>query len=208
MTIAAIVLVAAAAAPAAAPPSDRVERGVTVGGAVTRVSVFRNGVAVLARGAARERPAIVRQPLTDVELQVLAQVVEECYPELARFAPAGQAPVAGTVELRLAPPGREALGLRFPVTAAPGVAAARLMQALDALEARLTRSGVTREDLRAWEPKVGERVELEDGRTVEIVDVMSGDGSPVVRAQVGDGPASVFLGVEELRRIAIRRVPK
>ncbi len=208
MTAAALVLAAVAAATPAAPPSYLVERVVTVNGASTRVSVFRNGVAVLARAAAGGEPSVVRQPLTEVELRVLTQVVEECYPELARFAGMGQSPVAGTVDLRLAPPDRDPLALRYPVTAAPGVAASRLAQALDALESRLAKATGTREDLRAWEPKVGERVELEDGRTVEIVDVMDANGSLVVRAQIGAGPASMFVGVEELRRIAVRRVAR
>ena len=208
MTLAALVMVAAATPTPAATPSYLVERVVTVGAGTTRVSVFRNGFAVLSRGVAGEQPAVVRQALTDVELQVLTQVVEECYPDLARFPAMGQAPVGGTVDLRMAPVGRDPLALRFPVTAAPGVAASRLTQALDALEERLARTSAAREDLREWEPKIGERVELEDGRTVEIVDIVSTNDKPVVRAQIGEGPASIFLGVEELRRLAVRRVPR
>ncbi len=209
MTVAALLLAAAAAqTPTAPPPTYLVERVVTVGDVATRVSVFRNGVAVLARGSAGKPPAVVRQPLTEVELQVLTQVVEECYPDLARFAAMGEAPVSGTVELRVAPVGRQPLALRFPLTAAPGVAASRLTQALDALASRLAATPVTREDLRAWEPRVGERLELEDGRTVEIIDLMSTNDTLLVRAQVGDGPASVFMSVDELRRLAVRRVPR
>ncbi|HVN76927.1 MAG TPA: hypothetical protein VMT19_11455 [Thermoanaerobaculaceae bacterium] len=204
--IAAIVLALAAATPA--PPTYVVERVVTQGQSSTRVSVFRNGVAVLARGGPGTTPSVVRQPLTDVELRVIEQVVAECYPDLARFAGMGEAPVAGCVELRLAPADREALVVRFPVSAAPGFAASRLTQALDALERRLAKTAVTREDLRGWEPKVGERVELEDGRVVEIVDVMSAGDKVVVQAQVGDGPASIFVSADDLRRMAVRRVTK
>jgi len=204
--IAAVLVALAAATPA--PPSYIVERVVTLAGASTRISVFRNGVAVLARGSTGATPTVVRQPLSEVELQVLAQVVEECYPDLARFAGMGEAPVEGKIELRLAPVGKEALTVRFPVTAAPGVAASRLTQALDALEARLTRTNVTREDLRDWEPKAGDRLELEDGRTVEVVDVLTTGDTVLVRAQVGDGPASIFVSADELRRLALRRVTK
>jgi hypothetical protein len=204
--------IVALAAVAAAPPTYVVERVVTRNGASTRLSVFRNGVAVLARKGAGEKPdetpAVVRQPLSEIEVQVLSQVVEECYPDLARFADIGQAPVEGMVELRLAPAGREPLSLRFPLTAAPTLAASRLGQALDGLEVRLTRTNVTREDLRDWEPKIGDRVELEDGRTVEVLDVLISGDTALIRAQVGDGPASIFLNAEELRRLALRRVVK
>ena len=200
-----MVALAAAAAP---PPTYLVERVVTLNGVSTRLSVFRNGIAVLARRGAGETSGIVRQPLSEIEVQVITQVVGECYPDLARFADIGQAPVEGTVELRLAPAGGEPLSIRFPVTAAPTVAASRLTRALDALEARLEKTNVTREDLRDWEPKIGDRVELEDGRTVEVVDALTAGDTVLIRAQVGDGPASIFLSADELRRLALRRVGK
>jgi hypothetical protein len=203
MIVAAVIALAAVAA---TPPTYLVERVVTRNGTSTRLSVFRNCVAVLARKGADETPGIVRQPLSEIEVQVLTQVVEECYPDLERFAGTGQAPVEGTVELRLAPAGREILSIQYPVTAVPTVAASRLMQALDGLEARLTRTNVTREDLRDWEPKIGDRAELEDGRTVEVLDVLTANDTVLIRAQVGEGPASIFLSVDELRRLALRRV--
>ena len=86
------------------------------------------------------------------------------------------------------------------------MAASRLTQALDGLEARLTRVNVTREDLRDWEPTIGDRVELEDGRTVEVLDFLISGETVLIRAQVGEGPASIFLSAEELRRRALRRV--
>ena len=48
--------IVALAAVAAAPPTYVVERVVTRNGASTRLSVFRNGVAVLARKGAGEKP--------------------------------------------------------------------------------------------------------------------------------------------------------
>ncbi len=180
----------------------------TLGGTSTRVSVFRNGVAVLARGASGGTPAVIRQPLTPVELQVLTQVVEECYPDLVRFGDLGRGPGEGTAELRLAPEGKEPLLIRFALTAAPSLASSRLTRALDALEARLERTPVSREDLSGWTPAVGDRLELEDGRTVEVLDVVSGGLGLVVHVQVGDGPVSLFLDVDELRRLALRRVPR
>lgn len=177
-------------------------------GAVTRVSVFRNGVAVLARRRAGEAESIVRQPLSKVEMQVVTQVAEECYPDIARSAGLGDTPGPGEVELRLAPPGRTPLLVRYAVTAAPSLAMARLAQALDGLEARLVATKVTREDLSAWEPAAGDRVDLEDGRTVEVLSVMPNPDGTVVHVRVGDGPATFFLTDVELRRLAVRKVAK
>lgn len=203
MTAALLLVLAAAANP---EPTYVVERVVTVDGAVTRVSLFRNGMAVLARSnAGREQP-VVRQPLTPIEVRVLTQVVEECYPELARSAGLGGAPGDATIELRLAPRDRAPLAIRLPLNGVPTVAAARLGKALDGLEARLTRTNVSREDLSDWEPAVGDRVQLEDGRIVEVLDVVATGDTVTVHVRVGDGPGSLFLSDIELRRLALRRV--
>jgi len=203
---AALLLVLAGAA--AAPPTYLVERVVTLGGGSTRVSVFRNGVAVLSRSGGSGQPSVVRQQLADVELSVLAQVVEECYPELVRFGDLGGGPGEGQAEVRLAPEGKDPLVIRYSLTSAPSVASSRLSKALDGIEARLAGTNVDREDLRAWMPAVGERVELEDGRIVEVLEVLPVETGALIRAQVGDGPASIFVSADELRRLALRRVPK
>jgi hypothetical protein len=98
--------------------------------------------------------------------------------------------------------------VRFPAGTVPVLGAARLGQALDGLEARMSRFAGTREDLSAWQPKVGEWVELEDGRIVQVLEVLPNPPGQVVRLQIGDGPASVFMSDDELRRQAVRRVHK
>lgn len=200
-----VLLVAAAATP---EPSYIVERVVTVDGETRRISIFRNGVAAVAREKAGQEKLLLRQQLTEVELQVLTQIVEESYPDLARLGSPGQSPVAGTVELRLAPTGREPLVMRFPPSGVQALGAARIGQALDGLEGRMTRPGGIREDLRGWQPTVGDWLELEDGRTVEVIEVLQNGPDLLVRAQIGNGPASIFISDEELRRIAVRRVKK
>ncbi len=201
-----LVALAAAATPA---PTYVVERVVTLNGAVTRISVFRNGVAVLARRHPGEKENVVRQPLSEVEMKVVTQVVEECYPELARFGTVGDTPGPGWVELRVAPADRAPLLIRYAVTAAPSLALSRLTHALDGLEARLVATRVTRDDLSSWEPAAGDRVELEDGRIVKVLSVTPNpNGVFVVHLQVGDGPSTFFITDGELRRLAVRRVAK
>ena len=141
-------------------------------------------------------------------MQVLTQIVEESYPDLARLGSPSQSPVPGNIELRLAPPGREPLVIRFPPAGVQALGAARIGQALDGLEERMTRPGGIREDLRGWQPNVGDWLELEDGRTVQVIEVLQNGPNLLVRAQIGNGPASIFMSDEELRRIAVRRVRK
>jgi len=192
--------------PAAPPPSYVVERVVSAGGQTRRLSLFRDGAAVLSTGPEHGEKRVLRQTLGAVEQGVIAQVVAECYPDVARFATVGEAPGAGTVELRLAPPGRPALDVVVPLTAARTLGVARLVQALDNLEARLARETRAREDLSAWEPAVGERAELEDGRVVEVVELLDADDKRLVLVRVGDGPSTVFMPEAELRRVAVRRI--
>jgi hypothetical protein len=203
--IAALFLVAAAAA---ADPTYVVERVVTVGGEVRRTSVFRNGVAVVAREKAGEKKRVLRQPLNEIELQVLTQIVEESYPDLTRFGSVSQSPVEGMVDLRLAPPGREPLTLRFPLSGVQSLGVARIGQALDGLEARMTGPGGIREDLRGWQPNVGDWLELEDGRVGQVIEVAPNGPDFLVRVEIGTGPASIFVSDEELRRITVRRIKR
>jgi hypothetical protein len=198
-------LVVAVATP---EPTYIVERVVTMGGEVRRTSVFRDGMAVVVRKRQGEHQHLVRQRLADIELQVIAQVTEEAYPDLVRFASPGQGPGLGTVELRLAPPGKQPLTVRFPAGTVAVLGAARLGQALDGIEARMSRFGGAYEDLRDWQPEVGEWVELEDGRVVQVLEVLSSPPGQIVRLQIGDGPASVFMSDDELRRLAVRRINK
>ena len=53
-----------------------------------------------------------------------------------------------------------------------------------------------------------ERLELEDGRTGQVIEVLPNGSGFLVRVQIGTGPASIFVSDEELRRIAVRRIKK
>ncbi len=152
--IAALALgIAAAAAPVT--PTYVVERVVRTGGEMRRTSVFRDGTAVAVREKDGVRTSLVRRPLTEIELKVIVQVTEEAYPDLARLAEPPEGTGLGTVELRLAPPGRVPLTVRVAAGSVPVVGAARLGQALDNLEAEMGRLHGPREDLRGWQPGVG-----------------------------------------------------
>jgi hypothetical protein len=204
--IAVLLLVLGATAPA--EPTYLVERIITMGGEVRRTSVFRQGVAVVSIERPGSAKRIVRQPLTEVELSVFTQIAEESYVELGRLVSLGQALGEGRVELRLAPVGKDPLIVRYPISGVPPMAAVRVGQALDGLEAALTRLRVSREDLRDWVPSLGDRVELEDGRIVEVLEVLPDGDRLLVRAQIGEGPASIFVSAEDLRRMALRRIRK
>ncbi len=203
MSLAALVL-----ALAVTPPTYIAERIVTIGEETRRVSVFRDGTAVVARRDGLAEPTVIRQRLNQIELQVVIRVVDECYEELRRLRPPGYAPGGSWIELRLAPPGREAFTVRLPAAGTPHAAVVRIAQALDGVENRLTSYPGDREDLGQWIPAVGERVRLVDGRVVDIGSVTDSNVGPLIAVKVVDNPVSQVFTLEELRRIAVARVKR
>ncbi len=189
-----------------APPTYLVERVVTIGQQTRRVSVFRDGTAVVAIRDGLREPTVIRQRLHGIEMQVLLQVLGECYDDLARVRPPGYAPGGGWAEWRLAPPEREPLIVRVPQAGTPMAVVVRLAQALDGIENRLMTEPGGREDLSQWLPKAGERVLLVDGRTVEVRSVSDSSVGVLIGVQVVDNPISQVFTLEELRRQAVRRV--
>lgn len=195
--------VVAAATPA---PTYLVERVVTSGSNVTRLSVFRDGVAVLVQRGGDGQPKVLERQLDAVERKVMSQVVSECYPEIAALAAPPKVPGSDTFELRLAPPEREPVIVKFPVAAVLSLGAGRLQQALDQLERKIGSQRGPHEDLSSWEPAVGERVELEDGRVLEVTELVDSTDGSMIRTVVVGAPVSQFWRVEELRRRAVRRL--
>lgn len=204
--IVALVLCAVTVSATAAPPSYLVERVVTTIGGTRRVSVFRDGAAVVVTKPPGKAPQVQKQRLGPAELRALIQTIEESYTDLQREGSMGDAPGANTVEWRLAPPDRPVLTLRLPFAGVPMLAAARLARALDDVERKIVEGGPEREDFSAWEPEQGERVELVDGRIVEVLETLSGTLGPVVRVRAADALTSEFYDLSQLRRQAARRV--
>ena len=202
MTGAAALLLALAVMPA----TYIAERVITIGEVTRRVSVFRDGTAVLAVREGLAEPTVVRQRLSPIELQVVIQVVDESYDELRRMRPPEYAPGGSWVELRLAPPGREAFTMRLPAAGIPLAAVVRIAQAFDGIENRLTSFGGDREDLSQWVPALGERVRLLDGRTGDIRGVTDSSAGVLVTVRVVDNPISQVFTLEELRRATAARV--
>jgi hypothetical protein len=186
-------------------PSYLVERVVASGAETRRLSVFRDGVAVLAAGSGEQR-RVLRFGLEPVELRSLLQLLEECVGELEALPPVPPRPSEGMVVLRVAMPGREPVEVRHSLAEVPSAAEARLTQALDAIETMLAARKPEWQDLRGWQPAVGDEVELDDGRVVRVVELLSGSETPLARVMVGDGPLVIVFAIDELRRHAVRRV--
>lgn len=188
-----------------APPTYLAERVFTSRGEVRRVSVFRDGTVVLVQRSGSEPGAPVRIVLGPGELRAFLGVLEETYPALAEESRERREHGQATVEYRLAPPGRAPIVLRQPVVAVPSRSLMRLKQAIDGLELRLSAPHPDREDVSGWEPERGERVLLDDGREVEVLDVFPGVSAPVVSIRSADGVVIWFMSLDELRRRAVRR---
>jgi len=187
-----------------APPTYLVERVAASAEVSRRVSVFRDGTAVLAVRPAGGEPQLVRRRLDPVALRSLLQVIDETYQDLREFAGFEGGPGEARVELRLAPPGREPLEVDLPVAAVRSLAGSRVMAAIDDVDAWLSSYRPGQEDLGLWQPEAGERVELADGTVVEVLAVFN-DGQ-VVQVRVGEGPAEMYYEVGELRARAFRLV--
>lgn len=204
MIVLAPVVALVAAVAASPPPTYLAERVITTEENVRRISIFRDGVAVLARRHGEDEPVVVKVRLPDVVFAVLRQVVQETYPDLKVFTGfQGQAGKA-SVELRLAPQGEEPLVVHIPVSAVRSAALVRLERALDDIDERLVHTRVDQQDLSRWWPEAGQRVELSDGTVVEVLEVFSGAGEAVVHVRVGDGPGHIFYALGELRRLAVK----
>ena len=93
----------------AVQPSYVLERMVSIGDQVHRISVFRDGTVALVRSQSGGPPDVRRQRLHPAELRLITQVAEQAYDDVARLGGLGGAPGGATAEYRLAPPGREAL---------------------------------------------------------------------------------------------------
>lgn len=198
-------LLAAAPAP---EPTYLVERVVTVAGELRRVTLFRDGTAVVKRRSAAGEETVDHKPVGEPVLAQMEETVRKVYPEIARFAAMGEGPQGGSIELRLAPPGMAVLTVTISVTAAQSAAAARLGAALDGLEERVLTGKPPLEDLRGWEPQRGERVELDDGTVLTVVSVFANaSGGLTVQVRQGASPLTSFFDFAELRRRAVRRVP-
>jgi hypothetical protein len=153
-------------------------------------------------------PTVVRHELAQIELQVVIQVVEECYDELRALRPPSYAPGGAWIELRMAPAGREPVVVRLPVAGTPHSEVVRIAQALDGVEIRLKDYPGDREDLSQWVPQKGERVRLVDGRVVDVTSVFDSSAGPLVGIRVVDSPIGQVLTLEEIRRLAAARVKR
>jgi hypothetical protein len=189
---------------ALAPPTYLVERVTASEQGVVRVTVFRDRMAVLARRAGQGEPQITAVRLEELEYAVVAQVVEECYGELKRQPALRDALEVGKTEFRLAPPNKEPLVVVVSHTAVRTLAAARLERALDELQRRIEQTPGGAEDLSSWDPVLGERVVLMDGREGRVAALLP--SSEGVLVQLDIGPVSQFMTVPELRRRAVRRL--
>ena len=202
----AALLLASAAVAAPAAPTYLVERVIVAGGQTRRVSVFRDGMAVLVRRSPGSDPKVSRRRLDDTTLSVVRQVVDEASDELAAAGGLDGPPGQDSVEIRVAPPGRPAARVRMPLGGVTGPDVQRLGIALDDVETVLAELPPDAEDLSRWVPEPGEHVQLLDGSVV-VVEALHDDGEKiVVRVSTGDGAATTFYELEELRRRAVRRV--
>jgi len=152
-------------------PAPFLERLVTVGDRTTRLSLFDNRMAVV---AVREnnRQVFLRKLLLDqAEYDIyraavrrdLEQVTEG--PSSALASDFGQ----GLIRVTLAP--GDTRRMSYSLASVPDLATGRLVATLDDLEQRVSEVSPSHEELRHWEPRVGDVVELYGGQRARVSEV-------------------------------------
>lgn len=179
--VAMIILAAAAATAAPAPsldqraPSPVVERLLTVSGRSTRVSLFDNRIAVVATRDSHGPPTIRRLRLSQTVYSAWREILEQAYAEV-------EPQVKSTTRSRdsscrvVLYVGRGAPRI-IDVPPAGGVdlATGQVMDVLDAIEREVTSAPPWADQIRAWEPRIGDRIRLALGPLATVVELPGED---------------------------------
>ncbi len=180
-------------------PSPVVERLVTMGPRLTRVSLFDNRMAVLSISGKESEPFFRQLTLSEQEYVVYVTAIS------------GDGAIAvGTEEYLLASWDSKAVvriylengGVReivYAPASTVGLPLRRILDALDDIERQLVEISPSFEELRHWQPQTGDLVELYDGQRAKVIDIL--DGTVVLET-----PGNAIVVTEEQRPDVIRRL--
>lgn len=161
-------------------PSPIVERALTVGGRTVRTSLFENRVAVVSVARDGERVLFRQMTLTEGEFIGYMAAMQRDAEEIAK---AERRPKVesmggfGSITLHIG--SMAPFTVHYSPVAVLDLATGRLVAALDDLERRVVWGDPDTTDLREWQPRRGDRVELRAGGTARVIEVRE-DGSLVL----------------------------
>jgi len=165
-------------------PIPVVERLVRLPDGTTRLTLFNNRVAVVSLRPERGEPMLRKRTLTMGEymgyLEALSQVAGELRklgPDLNRLA--GREADA-TVTLNVG--AGERLEIRYSTLQVPRLVVGRLEGILDDLQQFVLDTPPAFDEVRAWQPRRGDRVRMVDGQTARVQEVLD-DGALVLEME-------------------------
>lgn len=172
-----LALATIAAAALAQAPLPVAERSTRHGDAATRVSLFSNRVVAVTIASDGVQSFVRTLTLPEDQYLIYLGILEEAVGEL------GERPVNSDVStsrdsvevtVHLGPDAPRTIG--FSPMATVSLPLARILGALDDLEAQVRDSSPSAEELRTWEPRRGDRVELMTGGFARVVEVFEEEG--------------------------------
>jgi len=174
-TLAAIVTLVLLVTPVtvnAQAPSPIVERWLTVGTRTVRTSLFENRVAVVSVTLDDERVLFQHMELSEDEFIGYLAAVQRDAKELARAEDRLMAEsMGGSGEIILHVGPKVPLTIEYSPVAVLDLATSRLVAAVDDIERRVIWGEPPVTDLKGWQPRRGDRVELRTGIKATIVDI-------------------------------------
>lgn len=198
--VAALLLFAALSAMAQAPVPV-VERITDHRGRVTRVTLFSNHVVIVSIRSDTE-DFIHMATLNFDEHMVYLQALEECANKI------GQEPVTSDVESRdsstrlILHIGRDAPRiLEYSPLSSLNLPAARIASIVDDIENRAMAALPGEFEIKQWEPRLGDRVELRQGGEASVTAI--GEDGSIVLSQI-DGPVSYTVTRDNRVDIVLR----
>ena len=175
--LAAFTATSIAAVVLAQAPLPVAERSTRHGGTATRVSLFSNRVVAVTIASEGVQSFVRTLTLPEDQYLIYLGILEEAAGEL------GERPVNSDVStsrdsveltIHLGPEAPRRIG--FSPMATVSLPLARILGALDDLEALVRSSSPSAEELRTWEPRRGDRVELLTGGFARVVEVFEEEG--------------------------------
>jgi len=166
--------------PSSPVPGPLVERTLSVRSRQVRISLFENRVVVVSVSRDDERILFRQMTLDEDEFVAYLAAVQRDAIELAkgdRLSSTEATTGIGIITLYVGP--KVPNEIRYSSIAVLDLVTARLVATLDDLEQRVLWGEPSAAELKGWEPKRGDRVELRNGVRAEVIEVRQ-DGALVL----------------------------